>query len=401
MNQIKNKYFITMNDSTHKLVKEDYDLILEKEKENDNENTVPKIYQNLKQHIDKLDINTNIPITISSDKTLSVSTIASLNEKFMVRHENTFTSDLKIIYFTDCPSLEVDGEGELNQFILSSLFGLTDETIIKSNLILQPNQLMLIGLNKQNYTEEQQQLIEQYEDIKYLTNDRINKIGIDKLLYSIKNFINYSPIHIIINLTVLNKSFCPSVKRNNNDYGLIFDDLIKIIKELKKQNIIGLDILGFDTSLEISNKTEILQTAELVRQIYIQLFDIKGKTINIFNEFSRFIIYRTLDDNDKNNDENDKNNDENDNKNNDEDEDEDEDDFGWRILRNIPNELKESLINFINSEIKTIQIDDEDILVAVTNMEEQEQKSYYTSTSIFDLCLYPEEKISMMFELVN
>ena len=133
----KEHHFIAISDmndhDTHKLIREKYDLILNKEIYDDN-SIIPKVYQELKNYIDKLDITKKIPVTISSDRVISTATIAGINEKFIIQlDDNKFTSNLKIIYFTDKPSLITNEESSLNNFILSSLFNLVDDSIIKTN----------------------------------------------------------------------------------------------------------------------------------------------------------------------------------------------------------------------------------------------------------------------------
>lgn len=383
----KDHHFITITDTndqnTHKLIREKYDLILNKEI--CDKDIIPKVYQKLKNYIDNLDISTKIPITISSDRVVPVATMAGLNEKFMIQiDDNKFTSNLKIIYFTDKPSLITDEESSLNDFILSSLFNLVDDPIIKTNLTLNHNQIMLINLNEKNYSENEKELLIQMEDIQYYTNERINKIGIDKLVYSMNNFISSNPLHLVIDLNVFTNKMFPSVERQYPQYLLSQEDINKICMMLKYKNIVGLDIVGFDASYDDSKKRASKITAEYIRQLFSNILQIKEKKINIYTEDSKFLIYRSIEQIDY------------------------EHDIGWRILRNIPNEIKEEIMEFVGSDIKTITIpnndinsEDEDIFVAVTSMAEQNQKSYYICNNIFDLCLMPEEKSAMMFEMIK
>ena len=380
MDHPKTHHFIALNDITHKLIREQYDCILNKEEINDQ---IPKVYQELNDYISKLPKDSVIPITIATDKTVSIATINALNEKYMIQEDdNKFSSDLKIIYFTDKPSLIIDNESSLDNFILSSLFNLVDDPIIKMNLTLDPKQLFLVGLNENNYTEEEKQLLESNDDIQYLTNERINKIGIDKVIYSLNNFASSHPLHIIFDLTVFTHKMFPSVERKSVDHLISVDDINKLIQMLKHKNIVGLDIVGFDSSYDDDKKRASHITAEYVRQLFRDLLQIKEKKINIFTEDSRFLIYRSIEQIDY------------------------EDDIGWRILRDVPNEIKEQLLEFVGDEIKTITLpnendEDEDILVATTNMAEQNEKSYYIAESMFDLCLMPDEKTAMMFELIK
>src|SRR5205807_2634565 len=103
------------------------------------------------------------------------------------------------------------------------------------------------------------------------------------------------------------------------------------------------------------------------------------KTINVFNEESKFLIWRPVK----------------------------FDDYkGWLILRCMTLEQRESIIKEIGDD-KIIPVPVEkdgcvyDALVTVTTMKAQQEKSYYQSNSLQDCCLLPGEKIDMMFELLN
>ena len=395
----KDHHFVTITDkndrNTHKLIREKYDVILESDKDiinddnDDNDDVLyyktPQIYTKLRKYIDTLDITKTIPITISSDPTVSIATIASINEKFMIQLNDTqFSSNLRIIYFTDNPSFDGDFLNP-DGVILSTLFmNMHDsEQLIPVNLSLTPNQLMLIGLNEQNYPDYVSDTLTKY-NISHFTNERISKIGIDKLIYSMTNFISNSPVHVIFNLNVFSDNNFPSVIRKNSSNLISFNDLNQICNMLKYKNIAGLDIVGFNASYDDPKKRASQITAEYIRQLFSNILQIKEKKINIYTEDSQFLIYRSIEQLDY------------------------EHDIGWRILRDIPDELKEQLMSFVGSDIKTITIqnsdnngEDEDIFVAVTSMAEQNQKSYYICNDIFDLCLMPEEKLAMMFEMVK
>src|SRR5690606_26704291 len=101
------------------------------------------------------------------------------------------------------------------------------------------------------------------------------------------------------------------------------------------------------------------------------------KTINIFNEDSKFLIWR------KNSD---------------------PDPIGWSILKGMDLETREQYIKAIGDDnIISVPITDDDevydALVTVTTMNEQQNKSYYTAKNFTECCLKPNQKVSMMFEL--
>jgi hypothetical protein len=82
-------------------------------------------------------------------------------------------------------------------------------------------------------------------------------------------------------------------------------------------------------------------------------------------------------------------------------------DIGWYLLRNIPQLMKDELLNSIEIDsIIMLDILDDDnndieIMITSTTITEQNNKCYYLSESYKDCCLYPDEKMSMCFELVN
>jgi hypothetical protein len=89
--------------------------------------------------------------------------------------------------------------------------------------------------------------------------------------------------------------------------------------------------------------------------------------------------------------------------------------FGWYILRNINKNMQNEILsilkpdNIIMIDIPNDNINDDDdddninkhIMISSTNINEQNEKCYYLSESYKDCCLYPDEKLSMCFELVN
>jgi len=49
----------------------------------------------------------------------------------------------------------------------------------------------------------------------------------------------------------------------------------------------------------------------------------------------------------------------------------------------------------------TFDIDGEDYLISKTSISEQNDKSYYTAKDVSEMCLFPNEKVNMVFELLN
>jgi hypothetical protein len=120
-------------------------------------------------------------------------------------------------------------------------------------------------------------------------------------------------------------------------------------------------------------------TTDTIKHILKEIFNIQEKSVNIFNEKTKFIIFKRIDDDDP---------------------------IGWYIMDNIDNETKEQVLHHINyNDIITIDITDQSqsysAMVSVSSIEDQQTKSYYTSSNTYDCCLYPIEKVSMMFKLID
>ena len=123
-------------------------------------------------------------------------------------------------------------------------------------------------------------------------------------------------------------------------------------------------------------------TIRIIELIINSIIELKTVSVNIFNEESKFLIWKRLDADDL---------------------------IGWSILRGMTLTEREDIIKMIDDDDKiiTIPIDDEetdesyDALVTITSMKEQQDKIYYGATSLYDCCLFPDEKLNMMFELLN
>jgi len=143
-----------------------------------------------------------------------------------------------------------------------------------------------------------------------------------------------------------------------------------------KEKIVAMDICG------LANKSDtktIKLTAEIVKTFIRTAFGIKEKRLNVFTENSSFLICRPLEQNGQI-----------------------FTDVGWYILQGVSMEDKEKIMKQISTDsIISIEIDGEDYLVAKTTVAEQQEKSFYTATDIKDMCLFPDEKNTMVFELLN
>lgn len=356
-------------------------------------------------------------VTVSLDPAISASTISASCEKSMIIEPDTksgkprYISNTKILYFDSSPDLDDNTETNMmslskkivtNLMCLSSIGDSEDATFTKHNLVVDPNQIIYFGLNENVMTDYDKAMIEKFGFRNY-TLQRIKKIGIDRIIKSVIDDISDNPVHIVFDMSVFDISIAPCVIRNNPHNikadaldGLNLDDMILLCNELSSLNIIGMDVTGFDlrsseNKLISKENAQLMErvTCETARMLVAKINKIPEKRINIFNENSRFLIWRPVDA-ENNSDAG----------------------IGWYILRGVPLDTREDILSKIeDGEIQsiTIELDDsddnlentKDILVASTTIQEQQEKSFYMSYSYLDCVLYPSEKIDMTFELLN
>ena len=292
-------------------------------------------------------------------------------------------SDKKIVVVTEdslIPRTTIDTYTKLNAV-----------TIYVSNhprSIIANDSVVYFGIDRDLLTDEE--LIELEQDlITHYTFKKIKQLGIKKICQSIKNTFSDKLIHLIIDLQIIDQTATPSVKRSNEQKEYMsIDQINQIIEEFK---ISYLDICGFDDSLDDAMHRYSKLTGETCRTIIRNTFNIQEKSINIFTEDSRFLIYRPVNQIT-------------------------DDDIGWYILRFMTLREREIYLKTLIDSVITITVDpnfdndnnfdyDEDadfeIYVTSTSVQEQNQKSFYAANSIFDYCLFPKEKLSMAFELLN
>ncbi len=297
-------------------------------------------------------------------------------------------SDIKLLYFSNYHDLD-----DKNNNLLSE---------ITNNSNIRPEQVVLIGLNDEDYDIDCEGL--ENLNIEYYTLSIIRKKGIDTILNKVCD--NTKTI-AYFNLEVFSTKIAPSVERRN----LSIEDEITLDESNKKKVYNGLNyeeleasakflhdkveyllISGFNSNIDNETHFFSRMTSEVVQILYRNIMDIKEKKINVFNENSRFLIFRKM-------------------------KQESDDDIGWYILRFISMDDRLKMLESIedskiytfdlsdftdeNSESSEDEILDGEILITATNIDDQQSKSYYAATSIMDCTLFPQEKFLMGFELVN
>jgi arginase family enzyme len=363
----------------------------------------PQCYELLYKQYDDFFKNNKCIVNISSDRTISASTISGLATNIIKRNnDGNYSSDLKIIYIDSTPDLNLFDPYEKNPTnkmhrtsVVSNLLCLINDsetetsiTYTKHPLQLEPSQFIFLGL--QNLTDMEtnfmlENSIEYYELSKCKT--KLESI-LDMILYECSRVEN---IAIIFDLTALNLNIAPcTIRDENNNVGFNLNDLNLILSKLSTltDKIRLLDIVGhyFKNTVDISTRI----TIETIQQIYGKIFKLQESSLNIFNEHSKFLIYRPLA----------------------------EENHGWYILRGIDLKLRDEILSSIEDNISLITIPNEhdeddgdydnkdgegdvDVLITATSIAEQDEVSYYATVDINDCVLYPEEKSSMLFELLN
>jgi hypothetical protein len=291
------------------------------------------------------------------------------------------------------------------------------------NILYQKN-IIYIGLDKNLIEDNTEEELNKLDNpfVPYITIQKIIKLCQTNKLDSIVKYINNicidNIVNVIIDLQIIDINNCPSVKRDSNQTKYIsLDTIYKLLN--KNINIKYLNILGFDSSIDNPTNKLTKLTGNSCRNIIKYIFDITEKSINIFTEDTRFLIYRPIeqllintDTNDNSEPENEPDSEPEHNPETDDistyiDTTKQTDDYGWYILRFMTLREREDIIKHLIDRVITISVklDDTDeeteIYITTTTINEQNNKSFYLANKIEDYCLFPKEKLAMMFELVN
>lgn len=377
----------------------DYDCVKELYDKMIDGTDIPIIYHFLYKYINQMKQQSPI-VTYSPDQSISAATIAGLSEKYMFTTSEderiVYKSKLKVIYLTSKPHVQTNLEPlsmeTCSNCILSNLMCLTDFTFTKHKMMFDPDQCILMGLNDDLLTEYDNETLLKL-DIPFFTLNRMNKVGLKKIIDSVMDSVGDNPVHIIFDMSVMDTLAAPCVTRflDKTEHlkirGLSLDHIDILFDHFSRLNIVGVDVTSYDLRYN-PNEIAYRVTCETARKPLIKLLGFKQKSINIFNEHTRFLIWRPRYQKSP-------------------------EDIGWFILRGMSLAERESILASLGEDdIKIISIDntdksvddDEDeiyVYVTSTTMAEQEQKSYLLAESINDCALFYEEKVHMMFEMLN
>jgi hypothetical protein len=338
-------------------------------------------------------------VFISKDKYIGLPLISGLNE--------VNNSNVKILYFSNYHDMENYNSDKVINSLMSQLTGYSECNFKEHKLNVKPEQVIFFGLNDEDYDLDTNQL--ENLGLEYYTLSLIKKKGFENI---ISRIIDSTDCKILayFNLEVFNKKICPSVNRRNlsieedinldnsenklskHTNGLEYLEL-ETISNILRNKVDYLIITGFDSSIDNETNFPSRLSSEVVQILYRNIMNLKEKKINVFNENSRFLMFREV-------------------------KQKSEEDIGWYLLRMLSMEDRQNILKHIEDDkIYTINLDDygideynnsdkedimdNDILITATTIEDQKIKSYYHSKSIMDCALFPQEKFLMGFELVN
>ncbi len=339
-------------------------------------------------------------VFISKDKYIGLPLISGLNE--------INNSNVKILYFSNYHDMENFDSNKIVNSIVGQLTGYSECNFKEHKLNIKPEQIIFLGLNDEDYdidTDELENL-----GLEYYTLSLIKKKGFENIINRILDSTECK-ILAYFNLEVFNQKICPSVNRRNlsieEDINLVntdnqtskhYDGIeyleLETLSNILRDKVDYLIISGFDSTIDNETNFPSRLSSEVVQILYRNIMNLKEKKINVFNENSRFLIFREV-------------------------KQKSEEDIGWYILRMLSMEDRQNILKHIEDDkIYTINLDDfgidefnssensdemleNDILITATTIEDQNLKSYYVSKSIMDCALFPQEKSLMGFELVN
>jgi len=362
-------------------------------------------YENLMKKMKDIINSDNIYINLSTDRAISASTLSAINkyidDKYKVIYIDS-TPDLNILNYNDIQQNNQEENELYRTSVISNLLSIhsnrmnpSDTECIKRSFTkhhIDYNLSQFIFLGLQELSDYEQTLLinmnAEYYKLENL-NKNLERI-LDKIVYDNKD----EKCIIIFDMSVCNINCAPCVIRENNR-GINIDQLNMIIDKLSKLNKIKMiDITGFRLEQDSANYRI---TVDTIVKIYSKLLKLKEYSINVFNENSKFLIYKPLD------------------------EIYEENEHGWYILRNLNLNMRNELLEELDGDsIMSLEIpkqlfydnseefedfedfeEDIEIIIGSTTMNEQNEKSYYCTNSYKDMVLYPDEKSVMLFELTN
>ena len=380
------------------------------------ENNIPIIYESLYKFIDKKN-DKDIIVTYSPDVTVSVSTVNAMNSKFP-------DNSLKILLFTSTSRINTIFDKldktkivfNYSNTLISSILGELEEPFFSNTTNILPEQIFIIGVNENHISEKNNEELKEIFGDNYISFNNIRSNDIKKIFNSFITDQKHRPTHVIFDLSVAKFNLTPTsirtlnkkkIKNLDDIDGFDINELNYIFDELSKLNIVALDITNYITEKKCNEDDRAIKvTCEIARLPMKKIFGLKEYSFNVYNEFSKFLIFRPL-------------------------KKVDEDDVGWYILRDVQDKysvnifntnMKNKIINEIEDNIilfdpnNPLILDDvydsrniiintknskNTVYITTTSIDEQNKKIFIGGiTKINDKTLYPGEKSRMLFEML-
>ncbi len=93
----------------------------------------------------------NNQVFITKNQYNCVPIISGINEKYMINHNDNYSSKLKIIYFSNYHDLDNYDSKNSSMSILGGLMGISKTLFDEHKLTIKPEQIILFGLNDIDY----------------------------------------------------------------------------------------------------------------------------------------------------------------------------------------------------------------------------------------------------------
>lgn len=415
-------------------------------------------------------------ITLSSDIAISSATLSGSAERHLIRSGVTqivngekmdgidFSTELCVLFISSGLHMYTNTYETFSDYrasTMSNAMGLCDMTngsFTNHRVNLDPKNVIYLGIKKDHIDTSEQNILEAM-NIKptLFTLEDIDTKGLDRIMKYVSKKFNDKKIHVVFDLASLKLDLAPATNRfDSENKGLCREDVSTIMKYVVSFNensqLEAFDLVNynFSTTDKISdnNYKDLIHsanniTSKIMLDILKCICDFKERSVNIFNDESKFLIWRKIPNvsdlfNNNENSNNDTDNDMDNDTDNLTGSEEQIDPVGWYILRGMDIEMRNAVIEHFeklkkdnedkgkdNEDKEKNKSDKDDIskrleeleypierfeikdgdeiidtMISVTSPAEQNLKSYLTAQSFLERCLVPGEKVNMTFELL-
>ena len=190
-------------------------------------------------------------LIIGGDHSLSMATASSSLSK------NPKAKLIWVDAHADINTPETSPSGNWHGMPVASLLGLMSQP-----KLISPQNILYVGIR--DIDPEEQRLIEELS-ISMITSQDIHH-NMTQSLKKIDQFVNQSPVHLSLDIDVLDKTLVPGTG-TPVDKGLTREQLSQILKIILAKNIICMDLVEFNPELDQDDKTlnEIKHILELIK----------------------------------------------------------------------------------------------------------------------------------------